>query len=173
MKSKPVILPALTLALGACSPEPEAQPPPITNAVRAARIATIQARIDATNRRDFQAWMELHTEGACRTAPELEGPLCGREAMRGAIEVLSTAFPDYHLELVQVVAEGDWMAVRIHTQGTMTGPLLLSNGVEVPPTGRTIDQEWTALVQFEGQRIARFDEYYDQHTLMVQLGLAQ
>ena len=59
------------------------------------------------------------------------------------------------------------------TTGTMTGPLMLSDGTEVPPTGQSIDQDWTALVRFEGDRIAEFDEYYDQLLLMQQLGLSE
>jgi predicted ester cyclase len=91
--------------------------------------------------------------------------------MRAAIETLSVAFPDYHLELEQAFGQGEWLALRIHTTGTMTGPLLLSDGSEVPPTGQRIEQEWSALVRFDGDRIAEFPEYYDQLTLMLQLGL--
>lgn len=163
-------LPLYFLASVACATQTPAEPEPMTP-LQAQRVAVIERRLAATNQRDFEAWMSLHTEDACRTAPELSQPLCGRESMRGAIEVLSRAFPDYHLELVQVVAQGEWLSLRIHTSGTMTGPLMLSSGVEVPPTGRTIDQEWSALVRFDGERIAQFDEYYDQYTLMVQLGL--
>lgn len=163
-------LAVLVLATVACATQAPAEPEP-KSPLEARRVAVIEARLAATNQRDFEAWMSLHTQDACRTAPELSEPLCGRESMRGSIEVLSRAFPDYHLELVQVVAQGDWLSLRIHTSGTMTGPLLLSSGVEVPPTGRTIDQEWSALVRFEGEQIAQFDEYYDQYTLMVQLGL--
>ncbi len=165
-----VQLPLLFLATMACATPAPAEPEPLSP-LQAQRVAVIERRLAATNQRDFEAWMSLHTDGACRTAPELSEPLCGRELMRGAIEILSRAFPDYHLELVQVVAQGEWLSLRIHTSGTMTGPLLLSSGVEVPPTGRTIDQEWSALVRFEGEQIAQFDEYYDQYTLMVQLGL--
>jgi len=169
-------LPMMTLTLLmltnlACNQTEAPTEPEPMNPLLAQRVAVIERRLAATNQRDFETWMSLHTEGACRTAPELPEPLCGRAAMRGAIEILSRAFPDYHLELVQVVAQGDWLSLRIHTSGTMTGPLLLSSGLEVPPTGRTIDQEWSALVHFEGVQIAQFDEYYDQYTLMVQLGI--
>jgi len=138
---------------------------------RAEQIEVMRARVEATNTRDWDRWQNLHTEDATRSAPELEAPLQGSAAMRAAIEVLSTAFPDYHLELTQSFGEGEWLAVRLHTSGTMTGPLLLSDGTEVPPTGRPIEQDWTALVRFEGERIAQFDEFYDQLLLMQQLGL--
>jgi predicted ester cyclase len=137
----------------------------------AEQLLIIEDRLDATNTRDWDRWEALHTANAIRTAPELEAPLRGATAMRAAIEALSVAFPDYHLELEQSIAQGDWLAVRLHTTGTMTGPLALSDGTSVPATGRTIEQEWSALVRFEGDRIAEFHEFYDQLTLMVQLGL--
>lgn len=139
---------------------------------RTEQVAVIQKRIEATNTRNWDLWESLHTPDATRTAPELEQPIESAAAMRLAIETLGTAFPDYHLELRQSFGEGEWLAVRLHTTGTMTGPLMLSDGTEVPPTGRTIEQDWTALVRFEGEKIAQFDEFYDQLTLMVQLGLA-
>jgi ketosteroid isomerase-like protein len=105
-----------------------------------------------------------------RTAPELETPLRGAPALRAAIETLSLAFPDYHLELEQAFGQGEWLAVRIHTTGTMTGPLLLSDGTEVPATGQAIEQDWSALVRFDADKIAEFHEFYDQLTLMQQLG---
>jgi ketosteroid isomerase-like protein len=135
------------------------------------QVAIIQKRFQATNSRDWDTWQSLHTDDATRIAPEFAEPLQGSAAMRAAIETLSTAFPDYHLELKQAISDGEWLAVRVHTTGTMTGPLFLSSGVEVPPTGRTIEQDWTALVRFEGGLIAEFDEFYDQYTLMVQLGV--
>lgn len=156
---KTTMLLAMTLALAACGTE-----------TQSARIAVIQSRLAATNVKDFDTWASLHTANACRTAPELEEPLCTPAAMRGAIEVLTRAFPDYHLELVQAVEQGDWLAVQIHTTGTMTGPLATSMG-EIPPTGKPIEQDWVAMVRFEGELIAQFDEYYDQYELMAQLGL--
>jgi ketosteroid isomerase-like protein len=138
---------------------------------REEQIAIIEQRIDATNQRDWSRWESLHTPDALRTAPELEEPLRGSPSLRAAIETLSVAFPDYHLELKQAFGQGEWLAVRLHTTGTMTGPLLLSDGTRVPATGQGIEQDWTALVRFDGDRIAEFDEFYDQLLLMTQLGL--
>jgi len=135
------------------------------------QIALIEERLAATNARDWDRWEALHTPDAIRTAPELEQPLRSAAAMRAAIEALSAAFPDYHLELEQAFGQGEWLAVRLHTAGTMTGPLMLSDGSEVPATGQSIDQDWSALVRFDGDRVAEFHEFYDQLTLMVQLGL--
>jgi ketosteroid isomerase-like protein len=137
------------------------------------QVAIIEQRLDATNTRDWARWQSLHTPDAVRTAPELGEPLRGSGAMRAAIETLSIAFPDYHLELRQAFGQGDWLAVRLHTNGTMTGPLTLSDGAVVPATGQPIDQDWSALVRFDGDHISEFHEFYDQLTLMMQLGLIE
>ncbi len=135
------------------------------------QIGIIVERLDATNDKDWDRWEALHTEDALRTAPELAEPLRGAPALRAAIESLAVAFPDYHLELKQAFGQGEWLAVRIHTTGTMTGPLRLSDGADVPATGQAIEQDWSALVRFDGDHIAEFHEFYDQLTLMLQLGL--
>jgi len=137
----------------------------------AEQIALIESRLDATNTADWDRWESLHTPDALRTAPELEAPLRGAPALRAAIETLSVAFPDYHLELKQAFGQGEWLAVRLHTTGTMTGPLTLSDGSSVPATGQPIEQDWAALVRFDGERISEFHEFYDQLLLMLQLGL--
>jgi ketosteroid isomerase-like protein len=145
--------------------------PSTESLLRSEQTAIIEERIQATNDRDWERWQALHTPDALRTAPELDAPLRGAPALRAAIETLSVAFPDYHLALEQAFGQGEWLAVRIHTTGTMTGPLLLSDGTEVPATGQAIEQDWSALVRFEGDHIAEFHEFYDQLTLMLQLGL--
>jgi ketosteroid isomerase-like protein len=139
-----------------------------------AQIEVMRRRIAATNSKDFAAWEALHAPGACRTKPEVQGSLCGRAAMRAALEALTAAFPDYALELVEASGGGDRLAVRVHASGTHSGTLILSDGTAVPPTGRHIDQDWVALVTFDTEgRIERIDEFYDEFVLLLQLGLAQ
>lgn len=168
----------VALAASACAGADDSSGPEESSSAarvltRTEQVAIIEQRLAATNARDWDTWESLHTPGATRTAPELEAPLEGAAAMRVAIETLGAAFPDYHLELRQAFGEGEWLAVKLHTTGTMTGGLRLSDGREVPPTGRKIEQDWSALVRFEGEKIAEFNEFYDQLTLMVQLGLLE
>jgi len=152
-----------TSSLGGCAPE-SARP--------ADHRAVIQARVEASNAHDWDRWESLHDPAACRVSPELAEPLCGADVMRAAIEQLVVAFPDYHLEIVDLVDDGDRLVVQMHTTGTMNGPLLIGDA-EIPANGRTIEQDWVAIVEFsEENLITGFSEYYDQYILMVQLGLA-
>ncbi len=167
----PTIVVSALVTLCACSAVDEDGSEPGLAGAAAVQIAVVEERLAATNERDWDRWEALHTVDAVRTAPELEQPLRSAAAMRAAIETLSVAFPDYHLELEQAFGQDEWLAVRLHTTGTMTGPLTLSDGSEVPATGQSIEQDWSALVRFDGERIAEFHEFYDQLTLMLQLGL--
>lgn len=137
-----------------------------------AHIETVERRIEANNAQDWDTWEALHTSGAVRTAPELGEPLEGASAMRAGIEELTLTFPDYHLELVEAFGEGDQLMARIHAKGTMLGPIVI-DGVEIPPTGKTFEQDWVGVITFDGEKIARIDEFHDNYTLLIQLGLAQ
>jgi ketosteroid isomerase-like protein len=91
--------------------------------------------------------------------------------MRAGIEELVATFPDYHLELVEAFGSGDQLVARIHTRATMLGPMLVGE-VTVPPTGKAFEQDWVAVLRFEGDRIAGIDEFHDNYGILVQLGLA-
>lgn len=137
----------------------------------AAHVDVVRDRIAANNSKDWDAWQALHTADATRTAPDLTAPLTSAAAMRADIEELVVTFPDYHLELVEAFGHGDRLVARIHTRGTMTGPITI-DGVEVPPTGLAFEQDWAAILTFDGDRIAAIDEFYDNYGTLMQLGLA-
>jgi ketosteroid isomerase-like protein len=91
--------------------------------------------------------------------------------MRAGIEELVRTFPDYHLQLVDAFGSRNRLVACIHTKATMLGSLELG-GATIPPTGKVFEQEWVAILRFEGERIASIDEFYDNHGILVQLGLS-
>ncbi|MFT3767912.1 MAG: ester cyclase [Minicystis sp.] len=163
-----------SLALAGCAGESTESDPTTTteDPVVAAHTEVVRRRIEANNAKDWSTWQSLHTTGAVRTAPGLPGPITGAAAMRAAIEELVQTFPDYHLELVEAYGSGDRLAARIHTKGTMLGPMTLGD-VTIPPTGKSFEQEWVGMLVFEGDQISRIDEFYDNYETLIQLGLAE
>ncbi len=134
----------------------------------------LEKRADCTNFRDFRCWEGLHTQNACRTAPAFKGELCGVQKMSHALQELIGAFPDYRLELLEVYRSKKDVFAKFRATGTFLKPLLLDGGVVVPPTGRSFSQEWVANIDLnQAGKIERFEEYYDQQDLLVQLGLVQ
>lgn len=134
----------------------------------------ITKRIKYTNARDFDSWKSLHTKGACRTAPAFKGELCGVEKMGQALEELIVSFPDYKLELLEVYRSKKNMFAKIRSTGTFLHPLDIGGGVIIQPSGKSFSQEWVANINLtQSGKIERFEEYYDQQDLLIQLGLAQ
>jgi predicted ester cyclase len=69
----------------------------------------------------------------------------GTDAVREMVERAYTTFPDYHEDLLEMVAEDDQVAVHLRATGTQHG-----EWGPVAPTGRA--------VEFEEMLILRFDE---------------
>jgi ketosteroid isomerase-like protein len=160
---------ALSLTAAACTDEESTTS---TDPVVEAHIDIMRERIVANNTKNWTSWQALHTPDAVRTAPELTEPLVGAAAMRASIEELVVTFPDYHLELVEAFGTGNRLMARIHTKGTMLGPIDIG-GTEVPPTGLAFEQDWVAVLTFEGDKISAIDEFHDNYGILVQLGLSQ
>ena len=92
---------------------------------------------DIWNRKDLAVADELmaqdYLEHALAPFGQAEpGRVNGPAAMRQTAEWLLAQFPDLHMTVEPMVAEGDLVAVRVLSEGTNLGPL---NGV-VPPTGK-------------------------------------
>lgn len=167
-----VALVAATFAAAGCDDADAPGRTPNADPVVEGHIQVVLQRIAANNAKDWAKWESLHVPGAVRTAPELPEPLVGASAMRAGIEELVTAFPDYTLQLVEAFGQGNRLMARIHAKGTMQGPIDIG-GTLVPPTGKTFEQDWVGVLTFEGDKIAAIDEFHDNYTLLIQLGLAE
>lgn len=78
------------------------------------------------------------------------GRVNGPAAMRETAEWLLAQFPDLHMQIETIVAEGDTVAVRVFAEGTNLGPL---NGV-VPPTGKQFAARQSHWFRVEGGKLA-------------------
>ncbi len=74
----------------------------------------------------------------------------GRAGFRAYRDKIRAAFPDFHNELVEVVADGDQVAARLEYTGTCQGPVL-----GLPPTNRRISYSGAAFFRLRAGRIAR------------------
>ncbi len=90
-----------------------------------------------------------------------------RTDLRAWLTELRRAFPDYHVELADVIVEGDKVVARERITGTNVGPLL-----GIPPTGRRICIEGYDIVRVDAGRIVEHWGLTDGWTMVRQLGLA-
>jgi predicted ester cyclase len=97
------------------------------------------------------------------------GLVDGPVAMRETAEWLLAQFPDLHMRIEAMVAEGDTVAVRVFAEGTNLGPL---NGV-VPPTGKRFAARQSHWFRIEGGRLAEHWATREDLVAMLQLGVVQ
>ena len=96
---------------------------------------------------------------------ELFAPRVARRVKRLFAE-FRTAFPDWHEEAVQLVAEGDTVAGRFRCSGTHLGEFLGE-----APTGKRMNVEEVFFVRVEDEEFVDFWALEDSLNRMRQLGL--
>jgi steroid delta-isomerase-like uncharacterized protein len=117
-------------------------------------------------------WNEKRTD----TITELFCPGCiavggdgvtrGLDEWRAFHQSFVGAFPDLHLDVENITADGtgEWVAVRWTATGTHLGDTL-----GIPHTGRKMSMNGLSLVRIrDGQFIAGYDAY-DQEAMLAQL----
>lgn len=92
-------------------------------------------------------------------------PLFGKDGAEDFVEALHTGLPDLRVDIEDIFATEDRVAVRGITRGTHTGPLL---GIE--PTGRRIEFSSINIYRIENGRVAETWQHIDWHGALRQLG---
>ncbi len=92
----------------------------------------------------------------------------GEAEVRGYYAESRAAFPDQRNEIVHLHHADDAVVVEFDLLGTHLGPLRA-----LPPTGRSFRCRMTALFVFDGDRLVNERVYFDQATILRQLGLAR
>lgn len=98
-------------------------------------------------------------------------PMRGIKAFLGYGRIFATAFPDIQMRVRSAVESGAHIVVEGTFAGTHTGPLATPDGNEIPPTGRRVEFAFADAFDVEDGKIAAHRVYFDQMTLMAQLGL--
>jgi len=120
---------------------------------------------EAYNGRNGGFLQKAYAEGANPDAAA-HGGMPGAAGAERYLQTFLTAFPDLHVEILDLVAEGDVVCCRYIGRGTHTGPLL-----HVPPTGRAAEMEGLAYFRFDQGRIVESVKRSDPVGLAQQLGL--
>lgn len=121
---------------------------------------------EESNKAMVRRMVEAINEGT--EAAFVEGAFAPRAARRVGrlFAEFRSAFPDWHEEVVQLVAEGDTVAGRFRCSGTHLGEFLGE-----APTGKRMDVEEVFFLRAEGGRFVEFWGLEDSLGRMRQLGL--
>ena len=131
---------------------------------RSARVALARAFEAAVNAHDLAA-IEALVSPAYIEHQGMAEPMVGSEAVRGTFEALYAAFPDYRIDLEDVIVDGDRIAMRATQRGTQSGPL-----GPMPATGRSMEVLTIDIVRVEDGQFAEHWGLGDVETMARQLG---
>lgn len=136
--------------------------------------AELQAFIDrynaAWNAHDVDAIVAMHTDDSVFENHVTADRYTGREAIGEAIHGIFAVFPDLAFETRRAYLRDDLVVQEWTARGTHEGTMTRS-GVEVPPTGRTVEYKGMDVIPIRDGLVARKDVYSDSITLLRQLGL--
>jgi predicted ester cyclase len=97
-------------------------------------------------------------------------PFGTKTSYREHEEGWARAFPDGQIEIVNLVAQGEWVITEFTGRGTQTGALRTPQG-ELPPTGRHVELSVVECLRFRNGKITEGRMYFDAAGMMAQLGV--
>ncbi len=141
--------------------EPAADPD-----LRARREVLVREHMESENVHDFDTTIGTFSHPRYEIIPTGD-VYDGEQEVRGYFAESRTAFPDQRNELISLRHADDAVIVEFDLLGTHTGPL---RGIE--PTGKEFRTRVVAFFIFDGEKIVCERVYFDQLSILGQLGLA-
>lgn len=123
---------------------------------------------EAFNRRELGVLDELFA-GAAFVAHYPGVTLRGAAALRGAVAQLHARFPDLHVVIDDLVAEGDKVTVRVTFRGTLAQEWH-AQGLVCRPTGTPVTWASLFISRIADGKVAEEWEIMDRFGLLQQLG---
>jgi steroid delta-isomerase-like uncharacterized protein len=133
---------------------------------RARREAIVREHMESENRHDFDATIDTFAHPRYELIGTGE-TFDGEAEVREYFAQSRTAFPDQRNELIALHHADDAVLVEFWLLGTHLGPLR-----SLPATGRSFRARMLSVFVFEGERLVCERAYFDQSTILAQLGLA-
>jgi steroid delta-isomerase-like uncharacterized protein len=124
----------------------------------------------AWNDHDVDAIVEMHTDDSVFENHTTGDRNVGREAIMSAIRGIFTVFPDLNFETRRQYLRDDLVVQEWTARGTHLGKMNRA-GLEVEPTGQSVEYRGMDVIPIESGLVARKDVYSDGVTLLRQLGL--
>jgi steroid delta-isomerase-like uncharacterized protein len=131
------------------------------------REEIVREHMDSENRHEFDATLDTfaHPRYELIGTGEVHD---GADEVARYFEDTRRAFPDQRNELLALHHADDAVLVEAVVRGTHRGPLR-----NLPPTGREFELPILAIFVFEGDELVCERVYFDQTTVLRQLGVAR
>ena len=135
----------------------------------AKNVKTLRAAHESWNKRDFAEVIRNAAEGLTYIDHARALTLTSRDKFREWTEAWAKAFSDGRITNPEYIDAGNVVIARFNVEGTNDGPF-----GSMKPTGRKMSLPFCEICHFDKQgRVASGGCYYDQYTLLTQLGHIQ
>jgi steroid delta-isomerase-like uncharacterized protein len=105
--------------------------------------ATMQRTYDLINEGDIDGFGELLAEGFL-THEAQPGLAPTKDGVKELFRAYRAAFPDLHMEPVEIIASGDKTVARVTASGTQNGEFM-----GMPPSGKSIEVQLIDIMRFD------------------------
>lgn len=132
-------------------------------------VETFRAAHQAFNRRDFDAVVSAMAEEVTYQDRARNITFAGRKGFKEFMEGWVTAFSNAQVSEATYIDAGDVVIAQFTGRGSNDGPL-----GPLPATGKQLNLQFCEILRFnDNGQIVSGAAYYDQLSLLVQLGHAQ
>jgi steroid delta-isomerase-like uncharacterized protein len=138
----------------------------VSEELRAARDKIVREHAESENRHDFDFALATFHHPRYELYPSGE-VIDGAEAVAAYYEETRAAFPDQRNRVIAIHHGDDSVVMEIELKGTHLGSFR-----GLPPTGRSFSCRMAAIFDFEEDRLVAERVYFDQATILRQLGVA-
>lgn len=132
------------------------------------RALIVQSALEAAVTGDEARLEQAYTDDVTGWSPTATAT--SREDLLADLRGRKGVFSDVDLVLDAVDEVGDKVIAEWRLGATHTGPLELDE-LRLDPTGRRVELRGVLIAEFEGERIKRFRQYWDEVALLDGLGL--
>lgn len=110
---------------------------------------------------------QVYTDDSQRFDPNGPEPLRGPDQVGKYVLETRAAFPDFRIEVVQLITDGDSVVLCWRCTGTHKGDFQ-----GIPPTGKTVIVEGVSVGLVKDGRVSQERVFFDRLNLLQQLGVA-
>ena len=148
----------------------------MATATEQSNMELMQTLDDAWNAQDIKIFRARHKPDVIVRWPGQPNPTVGIEDHTKEALAFWKAFPDQKLDnrpYRVFFASGDWTCSIAKFRGTMKGPLVMADGTEIPPTGKSFEVEFYTIAKWNDGQIVEENLMYDLGSFLKQLGLSK
>ena len=121
---------------------------------------------EGPNKGNFGVFGELFDPNMADYLPGNAEPMRGVDGVKAVVTGFRAAFPDLHVTIEEIIAEGDTVAARVTARGTNTGELM-----GAAPSGRRAEWAVNHYCHFKDGKMIEDRVNFDQLGFLQQLGM--